>query len=70
MPLTMCKSGEKVIISKVLGNTSCKGHLNDLGFTEGSEITIVNELAGNLIVNIKDSRVALDKKLASKILVE
>ena len=69
MPLIMYKPGEKLIISKILGNSGCRRHLNDLGFTEGSEITIVNKLAGNLIVNIKDSRVALDKKLASKILV-
>lgn len=70
MPLIMYKPGEKLIISKILGNPACRRHLYDLGFTEGSEITIVNELTGNLIVNIKDSRVALDKKLASKILVE
>ena len=70
MPLTMYKPGEKLIVSRVLGSSICKSHLNDLGFTEGSEITIVNKLAGNLIVNIKDSRVALDKKLASKILVQ
>jgi ferrous iron transport protein A len=70
MPLSLCKIGENLKISKISGTSEVKNHLYDLGFVEGSNVSIVNTLAGNLIVNVKDSRVALDKKLASKIWVE
>lgn len=70
MPLTFLKKGQTCKIKKIIGSDEIKAHLEDLGFVLGSEISIVNELAGNIIVNIKDSRVALDKNLANKILVD
>ncbi len=70
MPLTLCRTGEVSRISKVSGNDEVRSHLNDLGFVVGAEISVVNELAGNIIVNIKESRVAIDKNMANKIMVE
>lgn len=69
MSLSLCKVGEVSTINKIIGSAEIRNHLYDLGFTEGAEVSIVNELAGNIIVNIKGSRVALDKKLANKISV-
>lgn len=70
MPLSLCKVGETIKVSKIVGNNEVKTHLNDLGFVEGANISIVNSLNGNIIVNVKNSRVALDERLANKILVE
>lgn len=70
LPLTLCKAGEENVISKVSGSDEVKSHLNDLGFVAGAKVSIVNELAGNIIVNIKDSRIAIDKEMANKIMVE
>ncbi len=69
MPLTFCRTGEVSTISKVAGSDEVRSHLNDLGFVVGAQISIVNELAGNIIVNIKESRVAIDKNMANKIMV-
>ena len=68
MPLTFAKPGEANVIKKVGGREKTRLFLEKLGF-EGSVVTVVAENAGNLIVNIKDSRVAIDKDMASKILV-
>ena len=68
MPLTFAKPGEANVIKKVGGREKTRLFL-ELGFVEGSVVTVVAENAGNLIVNIKDSRVAIDKDMASKILV-
>ena len=69
MPLTLCSSGEMITVRKIGGSPEVKKHLTDLGFTEGSPVTIISEIGGNLIVRVKDSRIALDKAMATKILV-
>lgn len=69
MPLTFAKPGEANVIKKVGGQEKTRLFLEKLGFVEGSVVTVVAENAGNLIVNIKESRVAIDKDMASKILV-
>lgn len=69
MPLTMAKAGEVCTIKKVGGKDEVRLFLESLGFVVGAEVTVVSENAGNLIVNIKESRVAIDKNMAAKILV-
>ena len=61
MPLTMAKAGETVTIRKITGKDEVRLHLAELGFVVDSQVTIVNEIAGNLIVQVKESRLALDK---------
>lgn len=70
MPLSMAKKGEVSVIQKVSGKEETKRFLESLGFVTGSLVTIVSELGGNIIVNIKESRVALNKDLASKIMIQ
>ena len=69
MPLTMAKAGETVTIKKITGKDEIRQHLAELGFVVESEVTVVNEIAGNLIVQVKQSRLALDKTMASRIMV-
>ncbi|MBR1892004.1 MAG: ferrous iron transport protein A [Lachnospiraceae bacterium] len=69
MPLTMANAGESLRVIKVGGLEDTKRFLNNLGFTEGAEVSIVSKIAGNLIVNIRDSRIALDNEMAKKIMV-
>ena len=69
MPLTMAKSGETVTIRKISGKDEVRQHLAELGFVVDSDVTVVSEIAGNLIVQVKDSRIALDKTMANRILV-
>ena len=69
MPLSMMKTGEPGIIKKVGEKEETRRFLENLGFVEGSEVTVVSEIGGNMIVNIKDSRVAIGKDMANKILV-
>ena len=69
MPLTMAKAGETVTIKKITGKDEIRLHLAELGFVVGSEVTVVNEIAGNLIIQVKESRIALDKTLAMRIIV-
>ena len=69
MPLTMAKSGEKVTIRKISGKDEVRQHLAELGFVVDSDVTVVSEIAGNLIVQVKDSRIALDKTMANRIMV-
>ncbi len=69
MPLTMAKPGQTVIIRKITGRDEVRQHLAELGFVVGEDITVVNVLGGNLILQVKDSRIALDKTLAMRILV-
>lgn len=70
MPLSMAKKGEVSVIQKVSGKEETKRFLESLGFVTGSLVTIVSELGGNIIVNIKESRVALNKDLACKIMIQ
>ena len=69
MPLTMAKAGETVMIRKITGKDEVRQHLAELGFVVDSDVTVVSEIAGNLIVQVKDSRTALDKTMANRIMV-
>jgi ferrous iron transport protein A len=69
MPLTMLKVGELNTIKKVGGKEETKRFLENLGFVAGSFVTVVSEIGGNIIVNVKDSRVAIGKDMANKIMV-
>ena len=69
MPLTMAKKGEENIIKRVGGKEETRKFLEKLGCVVGSAVTVVSDVGGNVIVNIKDSRVALGKDMANKILV-
>ncbi len=69
LPLTVCEQGKKYKIARVDGKEEVRAFLENLGFVCGSEVEIVNEMAGNLIVNIKDSRVGVDRTMAAKIKV-
>ena len=69
MPLTLANTGEENIIKKVGGNPDTRKFLENLGFVAGSAVTIVSEIGGNVIVNVKDSRVAVSKEMACKIMV-
>lgn len=69
MPLTMAKIGETNSIKKITGKDETRRFLANLGFVEGTDVTVVSELMGNMILNIKDTRVALDKSMAKRIIV-
>lgn len=69
MPLTLAGIGEENTIRRVGGNAEMKKHLEDMGFVAGGRITVVSTIAGNLIVNVKESRVAICREMAGKILV-
>lgn len=69
MPLTMAKAGEVNIIKRVGGREETRKFLESLGFVPGSVVTVVSEISGNMIVSVKDSRVAINKEMANKIMV-
>lgn len=69
MPLTMVKEGEPNIIKRVGGKEEVKRFLENLGFVVGGTVTVVSEMGGNVIVNVKESRVAIGKDMANKIMV-
>lgn len=67
MPLTMAATGETVTIRKITGKDEVRQRLAELGFVVDSPVTVVSKLAGNLILQVRDSRVALDKTMANRI---
>ena len=69
MPLTMAKPGETVTIRRITGRDEVRQHLAELRFVVDSDVTVVSEIAGNLILQVKDSRVALDKTMANRIMI-
>ena len=69
MPLVLTDPGEEALIQRVGGSPEMKKHLEDLGFTAGSAVTVMNTIGGNLIVKVKESRVAISREMASKIMV-
>ena len=69
MPLTMAKPGETLTIRKVTGKDEVRQHLAELGCVVDGEVTVISELGGSLILQVKDSRIALDRGMASRILV-
>ena len=68
IPLTMAKAGETVTIRRITGKDEIRQHLAELGFVVDTEVTVVSQIAGNLIVQVKDSRVALDRTMVNRIL--
>lgn len=69
IPLTLAEIGEENIIKKVGGKPEVKKHLEDLGFVAGGNVRVINAIGGNVIVNLKEARVAISKEMAQKIMV-
>lgn len=69
MPLTLANMGETNIIKKIGGKPEVKKHLENLGFVAGSNITVITTMGGNIIVNVKEARVAISKEMAQKITI-
>jgi len=69
MPLVLAETGKDQIIKKIGGSDEIKRHLNELGFTIGGTVTVVNSLAGNVIVRVKESRVAINEDMARRIMI-
>ena len=69
LPLTLAEIGREYTILRIGGNPATRKHLEDLGFHAGGTVIVVSDIGGNLIVNVKETRVALDKTLASKVFV-
>ena len=69
MPLALANIGEEYMIRRVSGNPEVKKHLEDLGFTAGGSITVVSALGGNIIVKVKESRVAISEEMARQIMI-
>jgi ferrous iron transport protein A len=69
MPLSLARPGVASAIKKIGGRETTRAHLQNLGFVEGGTVNVVSSMNGNLIVNVKDSRVALSRELAMKIMV-
>ena len=68
MQLTLANPGDSGKVKKVSGPDQVRQHLAGLGFVEGADVTVISKIAGNVIVQVKDSRIALDKKMAARIL--
>ena len=69
MPLTMAKPGETVTIRKITGKDEVRQHLAELGFVVDGSVTVVSEIEGNLILQVKESRIALDRTLANRVMI-
>ncbi len=69
IPLTLANTGEELVIKKVGGSPDVKKHLEDLGLISGSTVSVVNAFAGNVIINVKQSRIAISNEMAKKIMV-
>lgn len=69
MPLSMAKPGEINYIRKITGKDEVRQHLSELGFVVGASITVISEIGGNMILQVKDSRIALDRGMANRIMV-
>ncbi|MBE6985407.1 MAG: ferrous iron transport protein A [Ruminococcaceae bacterium] len=69
MPLILSEIGEENIIKRIGGKGEVKNHLENLGFVVGGTVTVINSIGGNIIVNVKNSRVAISRELAQKIMV-
>ena len=70
LPLTVAKPGETVTIKKITGKDEVRLHLAELGFVVDTDVTVVNEIGGNLIVQVRDSRIALDRNMANRIMFQ
>lgn len=69
MPLTMANIGETLVITRVSGNEETRRFLGNLGFVSGTEVTVLSEMSGNVIVNIKNSRIAVNAEMARHIMI-
>ena len=69
IPLTFADLGSQNIIKKIGGSPDVKKHLEDLGFVAGGAVTVISDIGGNLIVNVKESRIAVSREMAAKIMV-
>lgn len=69
MPLTLAEVGEENIIKKIGGRQEVKAHLENLRFVVGGAVTVINTICGNVIVNVKESRIAISKEMAQKIML-
>lgn len=69
MPLMLANRGHELCIKKITGNDDTKRFLNSLGFVVGENVVVISELGGNMIINVKGTRVALDKGMAGRIIV-
>lgn len=69
MPLTLANVGEENIIRKIGGSPEVKKHLENLGFVAGGSVTVVTSMAGNVIVNVKEARVAVSREMAARIMI-
>lgn len=68
MPLTMVNTGQTVGIRRINGTDAVRQHLTELGFIVGDDVTVISNIGGNLIVQVKDARIALDAKMANRIM--
>lgn len=69
MPISFASVGDKIVIVEIRGNDEVKRHLENLGFVKGEVVTIISKNQGNMIIGIKDSRLAINHSMASKIIV-
>ena len=69
MPLSIASIGEQFLIKKINGKEEVRRFLENLGFVAGAQVSVISEIAGNVIVQVKDSRVAISKEMAQKIVV-
>lgn len=69
MPLTMAKKGEENLIKRIGGKAETRQFLENLGFVVGGAVTIITEIGGNVIVNVKESRIAVSREMANKIMI-
>lgn len=69
MPLTLAKPGQTVTVRRVTGRDEVRKHLAELGLVADTPVTIISEMAGNLILQIRDSRIALDKSMAGRVMI-
>ena len=69
MPLTLVEPGKEVEIARITGKEDVRRHLGDLGFVVGGKVTVISTIEGNLIIKVQESRVAISKEMASKIIV-
>lgn len=69
MPLTMAKQGQTNFIQKITGRDDIRQHLAELGFVVGERVTVVSEIGGNMIIQVKDSRIAINRGMANRIMI-
>lgn len=69
MPITMSDAGKAVTIVNISGNPKVRQHLSELGFVTGEKVMVVNNIGGNVIIQVKDARIAVDEAMARRIMV-